>query len=276
MKNKKRKLSIGTVFLYILVILYACITLGPFLWSIVTSLKPASDVGNFSIDFSRLSFNNYTYIWTKFNFLRWAFNSLFVGIIVTMGNLLINSMAGYSLARINFPGKKIIFIAILAMMMVPGQVVMVPTYIILSKLGWVNTYMGLTVPFLTSLFNIFLMRQFFLNLPTSLEEAARIDGMSRFGIFFKIAIPLSMPALSTQFILTFTGNWNSFLWPSLLASTEDMYTLPVGLNSFYSQYNQFWNQVMAGVMILTIPSIIIFIIFQKNFVKGISTTGLKE
>lgn len=276
MKNKKETIKIGTVVLYILVCLYACITLGPFLWSIVTSLKPTSDVGNLSISFSRLSFKNYTYIWTKFNFLRWAFNSIVVAIIVTMGNLLFNSMAGYSLARINFPGKKIIFILILAMMMVPGQVVMVPTYIILSKLGWVNTYMGLTIPFLTSLFNIFLMRQFFLNLPSSLEEAARIDGMGRFGIFFKIAIPLSMPALSTQFILTFTGNWNSFLWPSLLESTDDMYTLTVGLNSFYNQYNQFWNQIMAGVMILTIPSIIVFIIFQKNFIKGISTTGLKE
>lgn len=276
MKNKKETINIGTVVLYIMVCLYACITLGPFLWSIVTSLKPTSDVGNLSISFSRLSFKNYTYIWTKFNFLRWAFNSIVVAIIVTMGNLLFNSMAGYSLARINFPGKKIIFILILAMMMVPGQVVMVPTYIILSKLGWVNTYMGLTIPFLTSLFNIFLMRQFFLNLPSSLEEAARIDGMGRFGIFFKIAIPLSMPALSTQFILTFTGNWNSFLWPSLLESTDDMYTLTVGLNSFYNQYNQFWNQIMAGVMILTIPSIIVFIIFQKNFIKGISTTGLKE
>lgn len=276
MNNGKTKLNTGTIILYVLVSLYACITLGPFLWSVVTSLKPAADVGNFGISFSRLSLNNYTYIWTKFNFLRWAFNSILIAAIVTMGNLLFNSMAGYSLARINFPGKKAVFIAILAMMMVPGQVVMVPTYIILSKLGWVNTYVGLTVPFLTSLFSIFLMRQFFLSLPTSLEEAARIDGMGRFGIFFRIAIPLSLPALSTQFILTFTGNWNSFLWPSLLESTEDMYTLTVGLNSFYNQYNQFWNQVMAGVMILTIPSIIIFIIFQKNFIKGISTTGLKE
>lgn len=201
---------------------------------------------------------------------------MFVAVIVTLGNMLFNSMSGYALVRINFSVKKIIFISILAMMMIPEQVVMVPMYIILSKLGWVNTYMGLTITFLTNLFNIFFMRQFFLSPPSSLEEAAKIDGMGRFGIFFKVAVPLSLPALSTQFILTFTGSWNSFLWPSLLASSEDMYTLPVGLNSFYNQYNQFWRQVMAGVMLLTIPSIIIFIIFQKNFVKGISTTGLKE
>ncbi|WDU83646.1 carbohydrate ABC transporter permease [Caloramator sp. Dgby_cultured_2] len=168
------------------------------------------------------------------------------------------------------------FLAILGMMMVPGQVVMVPTFILLSKLGWVNTYKGLTIPFLTSLFGIFLMRQFFTTIPKAIEESAMIDGLSRFGIFFRIVLPLARPALSTQFILMFTGNWNSFLWPSLLAQSEEMYTLPVGLNSFYGQYYQFWDQVLAGVMILSIPSILIFLIFQKNFIKGIATTGLKE
>lgn len=185
-------------------------------------------------------------------------------------------MAGYALARLAFPGKKIIYWCILAIMMVPAQVTLVPNYMLLAKMQWINTYKGLIIPSLTSCFSIFLMRQFFLSLPSSLEEAALIDGMGRFGIFFKIAMPLAIPALTTQFILQFTGNWNSFLMPSILTSTPEMYTLPVGLNSFYGQYYQFWNQVMAGVMILTIPAIIIFIIFQKNFVKGISTSGLKE
>ncbi|WP_043883934.1 carbohydrate ABC transporter permease, partial [Caldanaerobacter subterraneus] len=183
--------------------------------------------------------------------------------------------AGYALARINFPGRNFLFLLVLALMMIPGQVVMVPTYILLSKLGWVNTYMGLTIPFLTSNFGIFLMRQFFLTIPRELEEAATIDGMSRFGIFFKIVLPLAKPALATQFIFMFTGNWNSFLWPSLLTSSDDMYTLPVGLNSFYGQYYQFWNQVMAGAILLTLPTIVIFLIFQRYFVRGIATTGLK-
>ncbi|MBE3578689.1 MAG: carbohydrate ABC transporter permease, partial [Caldanaerobacter subterraneus] len=195
--------------------------------------------------------------------------------IVTFGNMLFNSMAGYALARINFPGRNFLFLLVLALMMIPGQVVMVPTYILLSKLGWVNTYMGLTIPFLTSNFGIFLMRQFFLTIPRELEEAATIDGMSRFGIFFKIVLPLAKPALATQFIFMFTGNWNSFLWPSLLTSSDDMYTLPVGLNSFYGQYYQFWNQVMAGAILLTLPTIVIFLIFQRYFVRGIATTGLK-
>lgn len=274
--KSKKKISIVTILLYAVAIFYTFIAIGPFIWTLITSFKPASETAKMTVDFSKLTFDNYYYIWSKFPFLRWTFNSIFVGVIVTFFNMLINSMAGYALARINFPGKNAVFILILAMMMVPGQVVMVPTYMLLSKFGWVDTYRGLTIPFLYSLFNIFLMRQFFLSLPKSLEEAALIDGMGRFRIFFKIAIPLARPALSTQFILTFAGNWNSFLWPSLLASTPEHYTLPVGLNSFYGQYYSLWNHVTAGVMILSIPTIIIFLFFQKNFIKGIATSGMKE
>jgi len=204
---KKKKFKPLRVVFYLLLILYSVITLGPFLWSVVTSLKPSNEVMNMNI---------------------------------------------------------------------PGQVVMVPTYMLLSKLGWVNTYKGMTIPFLTSLFGIFLMRQFYFSIPKSVEEAAELDGLSRFGIFFRIIIPMSKTALSTQFILMFTGNWNSFFWPSLLATSSDMYTLPVGLNSFYGQYFQLWDQVLAGVMILSLPAIVIFLIFQKNFVKGIATSGMKE
>ncbi|KPU26850.1 ABC transporter permease [Caloranaerobacter sp. TR13] len=272
---RKKKISLSRIVFYFLLISYSVITLGPFIWSIITSLKPTSEVNNFTVNFSTLSFDNYIFLWKKFPFARWAFNSLIVASIVTLGNLLFNSMAGYALARIDFPGRKALYLAILAMMMVPGQVVMVPTFILLTKLGWINTYKGLTIPFLFSLFGIFLMRQFFLSIPKSVEEAATIDGLSRFGIFFRIVMPMAKPALSTQFILMFTGNWNSFLWPSLLATRDNMYTLPVGLNSFYGQYFQFWDQVLAGVMILSVPAIVIFLIFQRNFIKGISTTGMK-
>lgn len=270
-----REVKFSRVLFYIILIGYAVITIGPFVWSIITSLKITSEIDSFGINFSHLTLDNYKMILTEFPFGRWFFNSLVVAIVVTFGNLLFNSMAGYALARLRFPGRNLIFLVVLGLMMVPGQVVMIPTYILLSKLGLVNTYLGLTIPFLTSNFGIFLMRQFFLSLPRELEEAAKIDGMSIWGIFFKIVLPLSKPALATQFIFMFTGNWNSFIWPSLLASSEEMYTLPVGLNSFYGQYYQFWNQVMAGAILLTLPMIIIFLIFQKQFVKGISTTGLK-
>jgi multiple sugar transport system permease protein len=264
------------IMFYTLVIGYSILTVGPFIWSIITSFKPTDEVANLAINFKTLSLKNYTYLVTKFPFGRWTFNSIIIAGITTLGNMLFNSMAGYSLARIKFPGRNILFLTILAIMMVPGQVVMIPTFILLAKIGWVNTYRGMTIPFLISCFNIFLMRQFFLSIPKSIEESAQIDGLGRFGTFFRIVLPLTIPALSTQFILTFTGSWNSFIWPSILTQSPDMYTLTVGLNSFKGQYDMFPDQILAGVMILTIPILIVFIIFQKNFIKGISTTGIKE
>ena len=261
---------------YTIVILYSVIALFPFILGFITSLKPTSEVNNLSVNFFSLSFKSYWYILSNFPFFRWFLNSLVIGVGVTLGNMLFNSLAGYALARIDFPGKKAMFLIILAMMMIPGQVTMVPMFIILVKFGWVNTYQGLIIPFMFSFFNIFLMRQFFLSIPKSLEEAAEIDGLGRFGIFFRIILPISGPALITQFILTYVGNWNSFLWPSLLSRTESMFTLPVGLNSFYGQYFQFWNQVLAGAMLLTIPIIIVFIIFQRYFIEGISGSGIKD
>jgi len=185
-------------------------------------------------------------------------------------------MAGYALARINFPGRKQMFIGILGIMMIPGQVTMVPTYMLLSKLGWMNTYKGMIIPFLTSIFGVFLMRQFFLSIPKELEEAAALDGLGRFETFFRIILPISTTALTTQFILMFSGIWNSFMWPSIIATSSEMYTLPVGLNSFNGQYFSMWDQVLAGVMLLSLPMIVVFIIFQKNFIKSTASTGGKE
>ncbi|MGL5190304.1 MAG: carbohydrate ABC transporter permease [Cetobacterium sp.] len=273
---KKTLEKILKISMILIVVFYGAISIFPFIWSFITSLKPTTDVNTFNIPFSQLSFKNYSYIFKNFPFVRWLLNSIIVAGLVTAGNILFNSMAGYALARIEFPGKKSIFVAILGMMMIPGQVVMVPTYIILVNLGWINSYYGLTIPFMFNFFNIFLMRQFFMGIPKDLEEAGYIDGLSRFGIFFRVILPVSKSALSTQFILSFTGNWNSFLWPTLIGRKQSMYTLPVGLNSFYGQYFQFWDQVLAGVMLLSIPAILIFIIFQKHFIAGIANSGSKE
>lgn len=262
--------------LYFVASLYAVITLGPFVWSVLTSFKPTSEMLDNGINLSRLTIENYLYIFNNFPFFTWLLNSVIVSGCITALNLLINSLTGYALARVRFPGRNALFILVMALMMIPMQVTLVPTYMLLNSFSWVNTYQGLIIPFSYTFFGIFLMRQFFLNMPKALEEAAMIDGMSRFGIFFKIALPLAKEALSAQLILTFIGKWNDLLWPSLIASTDDKYTLPVGLNSFYGQYYQFWNQVLAGVMILTLPSLIIFLIFQKNFVQGISTAGIKD
>ncbi|AZT89553.1 carbohydrate ABC transporter permease [Caldicellulosiruptor changbaiensis] len=277
MWGRKTTYGIGVkMIFYSICILWALVTLIPYLIAVITSLKPVEDVTKFSIDFNKLTFDSYRYITHEFPFLRWLFNSFVVAVAVTAGNILFNSMAAYALARLDFPFKKVVFYVIIGTMMIPGQVLLIPIYLILNRLGWIDSYKGLIIPWLVSAFYIFFMRQYFLTIPKDLEEAALIDGLSRFGIFFKIFLPLSLPALATQAIFIFVGNWNSFMWPSIIASSEELYTLPVGLNSFYGQYYQFWNQVLAGAILLSLPTIIVFVLFQKYFVKGIVTSGLKE
>ena len=217
--------------LYVVAIFYSCLTLIPFLWSIYTSLKPTNEVFNFWTPLNELSFHSYSNILANFPFVRWLINSLLVAVIVTIGNLIVNTFAGYAFARFKFPFRGILFYVFLAIMMIPGQVLLVPLYMLLAHLGWIDTYQGLTIPFLMSPFMIFLARQFFLGIPKELEEAAEMDGLGSWGIFVKIFLPLSRPLLATQIIFTFQGNWNSFLWPVLLSTSQDMYTLPVGLNS---------------------------------------------
>ncbi len=273
--GKKNSSQLFLIIFTILAFIIAFVDLFPFLWSIYSSLRPMSEVYKFNLDFSKLTFEPYKLIFNQFPVIKWYFNSILVAILITIGNLFMSSTGGYALARLDFPGKKFIFILILAVMMIPGQVVMIPTYMMISKLGWVNTYVGLTVPFLFSAFNVFMMRQFYLSFPKELEEAAMIDGLSKISIFFKIVIRLSTAPLTTLVILTFIGNWNSFLYPSLLTSTPNMYTLPVGLSLLQGQHYSFPNQVMAGAMISTLPMIALYIILQKNFVAGIANTGIK-
>lgn len=263
--------------LYLIAIGYAALTIFPFVWSVLTSLKTTPEVSKMWVPLSHLTLDNYRKLIfsEEYPFFQWFVNSLIVAAIVTVGNLVFNSMAGYALARINFPGKTLFFFIVLGVMMVPGQVILVPIYILLSRLNWVDTYMGLTIPWLVNGFGIFLMRQFFLSIPRELEEAGFIDGLSRWGVFWRIVIPLARPALATQAIFQFMGNWNSFMWPNLLTSSEDMYTLPVGLATLYGEYDAFWNHIMAGAMFMTVPVIIVFLIFQRHFIKGVATTGLK-
>jgi multiple sugar transport system permease protein len=215
---------------------------------------------------------------TQANFSRWFLNSLIVATLVTAGNLFFDSLAGYAFARMRFPFRNGLFLLVLGTMMVPVAMTLVPVYVILVKMpggSWINTYQGLTVPFMVSAFGIFLMRQFFLSLPVEIEEAAAIDGLSRFGIYWRIAVPLSRPALATLAVLTFQGNWDSFLMPSFIASSPDHFTLPVGLASFSFQYYQLWPQIMAGSMIVILPILAIYIFVQRYFIEGIASTGVK-
>ncbi|HZG61372.1 MAG TPA: carbohydrate ABC transporter permease [Anoxybacillus sp.] len=274
----KKKFHIGKAILYTMLVLYAIVTLIPFLWALSSSFKNLEEIVSGTINFIPKDFtlDNYKQIFIEQKmFPRWLFNSLFIAVSVTMLNLLFNSMAGYALARLSFPGKKTLFIIILAVLMIPAQVTMIPNYLILKQLGWLNSYEGMIVPAMINATFIFMMRQFFINFPKELEEAAALDGLSRFGIFFRIVLPLARPALAAQAIFVFMGSWNDFMRPLIILSDPAMFTLPLGLNTFKSQYISYWNYIMAASMVFTLPMLVIYTFFNRYFIKGISFTGGK-
>lgn len=267
---------------YLILILYTIITAIPFVWSILTSFKSQAEASR-AVP-TGLPLHWTLQAWTGTNgvlnsangdFPRWFLNSIIVAALVTLGNLFFDSLAGYSFARLRFPGRNVLFFIILGTMMVPAAMTLLPVFVILVKISWINSYQGLAVPFMVSAFGIFLMRQFFMSLPIELEEAARVDGLSRFGIYWRIALPLSKPALATLGILQFQGNWDSFLMPSFIAGTTNMYTLPVGLQHYSFAYITYWPQEMAGAMIVILPIMVLYIFLQRFFIEGISRSGVK-
>jgi multiple sugar transport system permease protein len=269
--NKKISKIIFNSIVYII----SVIAIAPFIWSLLASLNSTMIMNKSFFNPRNFTLENYTFIFSEFPYSIWFLNSTIVSVFVCSGNLLINTMAGYSLSRLKFKGSKFVLWMTLSLMMIPSQVLLAPTYVLLSSLGWISTYKGLIIPFLFNLFNIFLVYQFLLDIPKDLEEAGVIDGLNPIGIFRNIIIPLSVPILVTQAILSFTGNWNSYLWPSLIGNVEKYYTLPVGLNSFYGVYYQDGNSVQAGVMLLSIPIIIFYIFTQKLLQKNDITSGIK-
>jgi multiple sugar transport system permease protein len=274
----KKKAGFGKKLLYAILIIYAIVTIIPFLWALSSSFKTLEEIVSGTINFipRNFTFNNYITIFTEQDlFSRWLFNSLFIGVSVTLLNLLFNSMAGYALARISFPGKSTLFVLILAVLMIPGQVTMIPNYLILKELGWLNSYQGLIVPGMINATFIFMMRQFFINFPKELEEAASLDGLGRFGTFFRIVLPMARPALAAQAIFVFMGSWNNFMGPLIIMSDPEMFTLPIGLNSFKGQYISYWNYIMAASMVFTLPVLLLYAFFNKYFIKGIAFTGDK-
>lgn len=271
MKTNNKKILI-----YLILNLMAIVIIFPFLWTIYVSfLKDAAQIEKFPFDFSKYGLQNFSYLFSKIQVSSWYLNSIIVAFGITFANLIVNTTAGYSLARLNFPGKNMIFIIILGIMLVPYQVTMIPIYILLTDLKLINSYIGLILPFAFNSFGMFLMRQFFLTVPKELEDAAAIDGLSKYGIFTKVMVPLAKTSLVTQFIIIFMWNWNSFVWPSILVNKTSMYTLSVGINTIKSQYFSMPTTVMSGVVILTLPVIVLFIVFQRYFMQGISTVGIK-
>ncbi|MBD0262148.1 MAG: carbohydrate ABC transporter permease [Tolypothrix sp. Co-bin9] len=266
------------ILLYLLLTLYAVITLIPFLWALSASFKPLSEIVSGESNFLPHNFtlDNYKQIFLQEPlFFRWLFNSVFIALCVTILNLLFNSMAGYALARLRFRGKRFWFFLILAVLAVPAQVTLIPTFLILKAIGWLNSYEGMIVPSMVNATFIFMMRQFFVNFPKELEEAAQLDGLTPFGIFRYIVLPLAKPALAAQAVFVFMGSWNNFLLPVVILFDPEMFTLPLGLNTFKGQYISYWNYIMAASMVFTLPALSIYAFFNRYFIQSVTFTGGK-
>ena len=250
----------------------------PFLWMLLSSFKPEREIRQSPPTWwpADPTLDNYSTLLSRLDFPTYFTNSVIVALLTTAGNLLFCAAAGYALAKIRFAGRQLLFLLVLGTIMVPSIVTLVPLFVLVSNLNLVNTYGGLVLPFLAQAFGVFLMRQFMLSIPDDLLEAARIDGASELRIFWQIVLPLCRPALATLGILTFLASWNNFLWPLVVATTEDRYTLPVAL-ALYSigQNRARYDLLLAGSVVIVVPVLIVFIVLQRHFVRGIATTGLK-
>ncbi len=272
----RRRIPWGKWLLALFLVPAAIFMLAPFLWMISTSLKGVGQVFEYPPRWIPETFHweNYRRVFTVLPFGRFFLNSAIVASAVTILQLVTCSLAAYAFARLRFPGRDVIFLAYLGTLMIPGQVILIPNFILLKYLGWINTYWALIIPGAFSAFGTFLLRQYFLTIPGELEDAAVVDGASRFQIYTRVILPLAGPALSALAIFTFLGQWNSFLFPLVVTNTTEMSTLTVGLRTLQGQYNTAWTLLMAGAVIALLPVLIVFLFAQRYIIRGIALTGL--
>jgi multiple sugar transport system permease protein len=275
-KSANFKKKTGQTIVLIVLILGSLLILSPIWWMIATSLKDMKEIMTYPPTFipKEWHWENYLITLQKGPFLQYTLNTLFITVFVVIGNVVANSFIAYGFAKIHFKGRNVLFACVLATMMIPGFVTLVPQYVIYAKLGWLNTYLPLILPaFFGSAFNIFLLRQFFLTIPNELIEAAKIDGANHLYIWWKIFIPLAKPAIATVAIFSFNGAWNDFLGPLLYINDESLYTLQLGLQIFKGQNDTQWNFLMAGSLMVLLPVITIFFFFQRYFIEGMNLTA---
>jgi multiple sugar transport system permease protein len=256
----------------------ACVTLLPFYWMLSSSLKTMETMFSLPIQWLPWPPNWMSYVlaWQAQDFTRYFLNSGLVAVAITLSNLLLCSLAGYSLTKFHYRGRGITFLAILSTMMLPLEVTMVPLFLIIKRLDWANTYQGLIVPFLVDGFGVFLMRQYMLSIPRDLIDSARIDGASELRIFWMIVLPLCKPALVALAVFTFREAWDMYIWPLIIITKDSLRTLPLGISLFMSSYGTSWDQLMAIAVLGTLPMILLFFFLQRAFIQGIAATGLKE
>ncbi len=265
------------IFCHVVLILGASLQILPFLWTVSTSLKPVYKVFTIPPEFwpNPILWQNYIEMFTSIPYARIYFNSVFVASAHTVGTILTSSLAAYAFARLRFPGRDKIFLAYLATLMVPAQVKMIPTFTLLRFLHILDTYYALILPGIFTAFGTFLLRQFFMTLPKDLEDAALIDGSSRLGIYWRIILPLSRPALAALAIFSFLFSWNDFIWPLIVVSRKELMTIQLGIALFVEEFNVAWHLMMAAIVVATLPMLIVFLLAQKQFIEGITLSGLK-
>ncbi len=265
----------GRILVWTLLFLGGVLMVMPFFFMISTSLKTPDQVYDLRFIPARPTLGNYQELLQDARFKDWFLNSLITSTLVTASVLFFDSLVGYTLAKFRFRGRGFVFVAILSTLMIPTEMLVIPWYVMSAALGWTDTLWGIMFPGLITGFGVFLMRQFFGTVPDELIDAARIDGLSEFRIWWEIALPLVAPALSALAIFTFLGNWTAFLWPLIVTSDSHLFTVPVGLSSFASENLTRWEMVMTGAAVSTIPTLIVFIVFQKYIIRGVVLSGLK-
>ncbi len=266
-------------FSYIVLTILGITMVIPFLWMLSTSFKPFNEILVLRFLPQEPTLDNYFFVLNDTELPRWYFNSIIVAVISTVSVAFFDSLAGYVFAKYKFPGKTIIFVVFLSSLMVPTEMLILPWFVMSANpiIGgsWIDTYWGIAFPGVITAAGIFLMRQFMQGVPDELLDAARIDGVSEFGLFWRVAVPLSLPAIGALCIFNFLGNWNAFIWPLIITSQREMMTLPVGIQFFSTESGSEWNLIMTGASLSVIPLLIIVIIFQRYIIEGIALTGLK-
>ncbi|MEA4914745.1 MAG: carbohydrate ABC transporter permease [Christensenella sp.] len=262
---------------HILLVIAAFVAFGPFVWMFLTSIKTYEETIQIPLKFfpDVVQWVNYAIISDKLNFPQLYFNTIVVTILMIVGQLMIVTICAYAFDRLRFPGKNLLFLGMLALMMVPGQIFIIPRFKLMVYFGLTDTLIGLVLPGLFNIFGVFLMRQFFSTIPRELDEAARIDGCGYFRIYWDVLLPLVKPALTTLAILAMLGTWKDLMWPLINNSSASKMTLAAGLAMLIGEHTTYYEQVMAGGIIAVIPIIVLFVIFQKQFVEGIAHSGIK-
>jgi len=265
----------GRVIAWTLLFIGGVLMITPILYMLSTSLKDASQVYDLRFIPKNPTLDNYVTVLADGRFLRWFRNSFFVASVVTLSNVFFDSLVGYTLAKFRFRGRYLVFIAILSTLMIPTEMLIIPWYLMSRNFGWIDTIWGIMFPGMMTAFGTFLMKQFYETVPDDFLEAARIDGLNEFAIWWRIAMPLVTPALSALAIFTFLGNWTAFIWPLIITNSKELYTLPVGISTFAIENQVDWEKVMTGAALATIPTLIVFLLLQRFIVRGVVLAGIK-